>query len=135
MAEGSKVDKIVADTNIIISSIFWSGKPCRIIQKGIDQELLIYISKDIIDELRVVLKRDFGLEKQEIEDIIETILLFTHLVETKEKIDIVEDKKDNMILECAIAANVKYIVSGDSHLLNLKEFKGIKIVSADEFLR
>ena len=128
------MDKIVADTNIIVSSIFWSGKPYRTIQKGIDQKLLIFISKDIIDELRVVLKRDFGLEEQEIEDIIETVLLFTHLVETKEKIDIVEDKKDNIILECAVAAGVNYIVSGDSHLLNLKEFRGIKIISADVFL-
>ena len=104
-------------------------------QKGIDQELLIFISKEIIDELKVVLKRDFGLEDQEIEDIISAILLFAHLVETKEKIDVVKDKKDNIILECAVAADVKCIVSGDSHLLNLKEFRDIKIVSANEFLK
>ncbi len=129
------MDKIVVDTNIIVSSIFWSGKPYQIMQKGINQELLIFISKDIIDELKVVLKRDFGLEEQEIEDIVSAILLFTHLAESKEKIDAVKDKKDNIILECAVAANAGYIVSGDSHLLNLKEFRGIKIVSANEFLR
>ncbi len=130
------MDKIVADTNIIVSSIFWSGKPYRIVQKGINHELLIFISKEIINETKVVLKRDFGLEEQEIEDIIKAIPLFTHLIETNERIDIIkEDRKDNIILECAVAADVNYIVSGDRHLLNLKEFRGIKILNADNFLR
>ena len=130
------MDKIVADTNIIVSSIFWNGKPYRVVQKGINRELLIFISRDIINELKVVLKRDFGLEEQEIEDITKAISLFTHLVKTNREIDIVkEDRKDNIILECALAADANYIVSGDSHLLNLKEFRGIKVLSADEFLK
>lgn len=44
------------------------------------------------------------------------------------------DDSDNRILECALDSNASYIVSGDSHLLKLKEFKRIKIVSASEFL-
>lgn len=129
------MDRVVADTNILVSSIFWNGKPYEIIQKGINQEILVFISKDIIGELITALKRDFGLGDQELEDILDAIILFTHLVETTEKIDVIkEDCKDNIILECAVAANANFIISGDSHLLNLKEFRGIKIVSANDFL-
>lgn len=49
-------------------------------------------------------------------------------------IEITEDLEDNKILEAASEAKADYIISGDKHLLKLKEFKGIKIVKAKEFL-
>lgn len=126
---------VVVDTNILVSSIFWSGNPYKIIQKGIDQDIIIFTSNEIINELKRVLKRDFQLEEQEIQDIIDTLMLFLHLTETSEKINIIEDdEKDNIILECAVSCKAEYIVSGDSHLLNLKEFRGIKILSVKEFI-
>ncbi len=45
-----------------------------------------------------------------------------------------EDPEDDKILECAFDSGVDYIISGDSHLLDLKDFKGIEILSPDEFL-
>ncbi len=52
------------------------------------------------------------------------------------KLDVIKaDPKDNIILECAVAGNADYIVSGDKHLLDLKEFSGIKILKPAEFLR
>ena len=126
---------LVADTNILVSSIFWSGNPYKIIQKGINQDIIIFTSNDIISELKRVLKRDFHLEEQEIEDIIDSLMLFLHLTETSEKINVIkEDEKDNIILECAVSCNADYIISGDSHLLDLKQYKNIKIISARKFL-
>lgn len=126
---------IVADTNILVSSVFWSGNPYKIVQRGIEQETLIFTSRGILTELKRTLKRDFQISETEIEDIINAFVLFLHVVEPKEKIRFVkEDPKDDMILECAIAAKAEYIVSGDKHLLKLKEYKGIKILSAREFL-
>lgn len=126
---------IVVDTNILVSSIFWDGNPYQIIQRGIEQRNLIFSSNDILNELRVILKRDFNIDKIEIDDIIHAFALFIHLVKPKEKINhIKDDLRDNIILECAVAANAKCIVSGDKHLLNLKKFRGIKILSAKEFL-
>ena len=46
-----------------------------------------------------------------------------------------EDLDDNMFLDCALAGKVKYIISGDRHLLDLKLFMGTKIMAPDEFLR
>jgi uncharacterized protein len=127
--------RVVADTNILLSSVFWSGNPYKIIQKGIDQEILIFISQSILDELQRILSRDFNLEEQEIKDIIDAIMLFTHFVKPQEKINAVKaDEKDNIILECAVAAEADYIVSGDHHLKDLIEFRGIKIVTAARLL-
>ena len=126
---------IVVDTNILVSSTFWSGNPYKIVQYGIGQKIFIFTSRDILAELRRILKRDFHIAETEIEDIINAFVLFLHVVEPKEEIKFIkEDPKDNIILECALAAKAGYIVSGDKHLLKLKEYKGIKIMSAREFL-
>jgi hypothetical protein len=54
----------------------------------------------------------------------------------KEKIAIIrDDPADNKVLECAIAAGAKFIITGDKHLLKLKKFKGISIITAKEFLQ
>ena len=56
------------------------------------------------------------------------------IVEPTEKILIVkDDPKDNIFIETAVGGNVDYIVSQDNHLLKLKEFRGIKIVTPEEF--
>ncbi len=51
------------------------------------------------------------------------------------KLDVVRDKSDNKVIECALDGMADYIVTGDPDLLALKEFRNIKIVTADEFLR
>jgi len=45
-----------------------------------------------------------------------------------------DDPDDNIILECALAADVKYIITGDPHLLNLEWFEKIKIISPATFV-
>jgi len=70
---------------------------------------------------------------------------FVRLIDQRKNIEIVkpeehfavikEDPDDNIFLDCAIAGKVEYIISGDEHLLNLKKFKGIKILTPGEFLR
>jgi predicted nucleic acid-binding protein len=45
-----------------------------------------------------------------------------------------DDPDDNKFIECALECRADYIVSGDTHLLNLKEYEGIKIINAGEFL-
>jgi predicted nucleic acid-binding protein len=56
-------------------------------------------------------------------------------VEPKEKIEAVAaDPDDNAILECAVQAGAEYIISGDSHLRNMKTFRSIRILSAREFI-
>lgn len=125
----------VLDTNIFISSVFWDGDSYRIVQKALDNEIIVFISKEIINEIKRVLARDFNLTNHEIDNIIDAIALFTHLIETKEKVDIIkEDDEDNCIIECALASDARFIITQDNHLLRLKNFRNIKILNPSEFL-
>ncbi len=127
---------VVFDTNIFISAVFWEGKPYNVVKKAINQEIIVFISNYIIKEIREVLIRDFNLEKQEIDDIINAVLYFTHLIEPKESVTVIKsDPKDDKILDCALACNANFIISQDNHLLNLKSFKNINIVTPEEFIK
>jgi putative PIN family toxin of toxin-antitoxin system len=127
---------VVLDTNIFISAVFWESSPYEIVKKAISQEIIVFISDDIIEEIKEVLARDFSLEKQEIDDIIDSFVYFTHFIEPREKVEVVkEDPDDNRILECSAACGAKFIISYNKHLLKLKEFRGAKIMLPGEFLR
>ena len=57
------------------------------------------------------------------------------IVNIHESLDIIDaDPGDNKVLECAISANVEFIISGDKHLLNLKNYREIEIVTPEDFL-
>jgi hypothetical protein len=61
-------------------------------------------------------------------------LSWVSIVYPKQKIYIISDPKDNIFLECAVESKAKFIVSGDNHLLELKEYRDIKIVTAKTFI-
>ena len=125
----------VLDTNIYVSATFWSGKPYLVVQKAINQDIITFISQNIIKELRRVLARDFNIQKGDIEEVVNAVLFFTHLIKPKETVSVIkDDPDDDRILECALACKANFIVTQDKHLLKLKEFKKIKIVSAKQFL-
>ena len=132
--------KAVLDSNVWLSGIFWRGNPYKIIKLAETKKVKFFITSDILDEILDVLSRDkfsrlienLGLKTEEL---IRTILGISTLAEAKIRLKVIkEDPADNKILECAVSANVNYIVSGDRHLLELKDFKGIKIVNAKKFL-
>ena len=52
----------------------------------------------------------------------------------QERLAVIADDPDNRILECAVASQADFIISGDKYLLNLRNFQGIKIVTPAEFL-
>lgn len=127
--------KVVLDTNIFVSSIFWRGNPYKIVEKALDKKIKVYISIEIIKELEKILKRDFEVPEEYIERQINLILEYSEIVEINIKTDVVkEDTEDNKIIECAVSTNADYIITGDNHLLKLKEYKGIKILSPAKFL-
>ena len=126
----------VLDTNIYISATFWSGEPYLVVQKAVMQEIIVFVSDEIVKELRKVLARDFNIRKEYIEDIVKSVFFFTHLIGPREELSIIkEDPDDDKILECALACKADFIVTQDKHLLKLKEFRGIKVVTPTEFLR
>ena len=128
--------KVVLDTNILISALGWEGKPKRVFDQVVDGTLELIMSREQFEELSRALDYPRLQFAQEQKERFKTLILeIATIVKPQEKITIIkEDPDDNMFLECAVAGNAKYIVSGDSDLLELKEFRGIKILSPDEFL-
>ena len=126
--------RVLPDTNIIISSVFWRGNPYEVIRRGILGGYKLVISAEILDEVVDKLRNKFQFPEESIQELIDILMTYCHIVEVTSKFDVVRDKKDNKIIECAFDGKVDYIVTGDPDLLVLKNFRGIKIVKAKEFL-
>jgi len=128
--------KVVLDTNIFISALGWKGKPRQIFQKCINDELELVTSPQQISELvRVMGYPKFNFTQEEKDTFVSIILEIARLVYITEKVKVIkEDPDDDIILETASVGNVDYIVSGDPHLLRLKEFGKVKMITANEFL-
>ena len=104
-------------------------------EKAKNKKILVYISQEILEELKRVLNEDFDEPLDSVQMQIDFVMRFTKLVESSEKLQIIkEDADDNKILECAVACKADFIVTGDNHLLKLREFRKIRIVSPKEFL-
>ena len=127
--------KVTIDTNFLISATQWDYSVAhKLLKKFILSDVIIFTTQDILDETSEVLERDFEYNKNEAKNIIEKILLFTSLIEPKQKVDVIkEDPDDNKVIECAIESSSEYIITYDRHLLKLKEYKGIKIITPEEF--
>lgn len=93
-------------------------------------------SPEILDEFRRTLAKDkFSLTDDEIDETVSRISLLAMIIHPRTKVNVVKDDiEDNKFLECALDADADFIVSGDRHLLDLKVFKGIKIVNCKIFL-
>ena len=129
--------KVTVDTNFLISATQWDYSVAhKLLKKFILSNAIIFTTQDILDEIVEVLERDFEYSKNEAKNIIEKILLFAKLIETKQKMDIIkDDPDDNKVIECAIESSSDYIITYDKHLLKLKEYKRIKIVKPEEILK
>ena len=107
-----------------------------VLQSGLEGEIEIAISRAILDETLRVLRERFNWSEFDLRDAEAAIFAATFNVAPNETLDVVkDDPTDNRILECAVAANSEVILSGDSHLLKLGAFRGIRILRVAEFLR
>ncbi len=127
--------RVVIDTNVYISAIFWGGKPRQIVDMGRDGHIFIFTSLDIEKEIADKLAVKFHLAEEEISRIMSDFGTFTIPIEPTKKISFIkDDPDDDKFLECGIACQANFIVSGDSHLQRAKKFEGIKILSPSDFL-
>ncbi|MCP8307789.1 MAG: putative toxin-antitoxin system toxin component, PIN family [archaeon] len=131
--------KAVFDTNVLVSSLIRSGKPRHLWNKVIKGEVELIISREIFSEFndvarRLKLRRYVSLKHLRRFNLV--LIRIGKIVEVRTHLpQITEDPDDNMIIETALDGRADYIVSGDKHLLMLKEFKGIKIIDVEEMLK
>lgn len=129
--------KITADTNILISAIITKGNEFQLLKLARFGKIQLILSPQILKEFKEVISRPkFGFSQEQISNALKQIINISSIVMPSVKINIIkDDAEDNKILECAVSGKVDYIVSGDSHLLKLKEYKGIKIVKTADILK
>jgi putative PIN family toxin of toxin-antitoxin system len=131
--------KIVLDANIFVSAFLYGGNPDKIVKmvsRGWDT---LFITDAILAEADSVFrKRKFHLTEEEIQYHIRRIKEIGTKIKVTDSERVTDggcrDKTDNKYLECAVAAKADYVISGDIHLRELKEYRGIKIVNPAEYL-
>ena len=127
---------IILDTNVLISAFGWAGKPRQLFEQVLNKEFELIISKKQFSEIKRVLNYPkFKFTDEQKHHILDILGHVAKVVETHTELNIIkEDPTDNMFLEAAIENKVKYIITGDNHLLKIKEFQGIKILTPAKFL-
>ena len=131
--------RAVMDTNVLVSGVLWRGVPFHLLRWAEENSLIIYTSLDIMAEVyRVVHYPKFQkyIDKQltsssELFAKIESLCTVVHVEQVVS--GVCSDADDEKFLSCALAANVEVLVSGDRHLLNLKQYQFVRIVTAREF--
>lgn len=127
--------RVVLDTNILVSGIFWGGIPNKILESWVSEKFELLLSEDILKEYERVL---FKISKGKKDQLVNHWLLFiaenSLIVNVKKRFKLSIDPDDDKFIECAVAGNAKYIVSGDSHLLDLKNVMNIEILLASDFV-
>jgi uncharacterized protein len=129
--------RVVVDTNVLISAIFWTGKPKQILNKIRRQEISFLTSEALIEELKNVLTRKdrpFRLGEKEAERIVKATKDLAEIVRTSSHVAACRHEPDNRVLECAIDGKADLVITGDLHLLQLSVFRDIRIISAADFL-
>lgn len=130
--------RVVLDTNVFISGIFWEGNASsEIITLWRTGEITLVSSHAILEEFVQVL-RSFKIRMDEgmIEEWQRMIIENSIIVEPLQKLEVVKsDSSDNKFFEAAAAGNAQYIVSQDRHLLQVREYEEIDVLTPSEFLQ
>lgn len=128
--------KVILDTNIFASAIFWGGKPRKVLKICLGDPYKIMLSKEILDEYyRVInLLQEKYVPNQDVHALLDYVVRISTVVDTVKLGPITTDPKDDMFFEAAVASGCKLVISGDKHLLEKNGFKGISVKTAAKFL-
>lgn len=128
--------KVILDTNVLISGVFFSGPPYEILKAWRDGLLQIVLSPEILDEYYRVAKR--LVERFPSIDPTPLLTLITANSEIVQAPNlpsqVCEDPDDDKFLACALASNSKVIISGDKHLLKISGYREISVLSPSAFI-
>jgi putative PIN family toxin of toxin-antitoxin system len=128
--------RLVLDTNTALSGLLWDGPPCRLVEAGEAGKVELCSSVALLTELRNVLSREKFAQPLARRGVDRTAIfsyylaLVTIVAPAQVRPTILRDPADDAVLAAAIGARADLIVSGGAHLLNLKSFQGIDIVTA-----
>ena len=128
---------VVLDTNVLISGYLWNGPPSKILQLFLENKIDVIVSDKQYHELkRVINYSRIGISTERQKEFIETVLEHSVRIVPRAIVRGVQaDPSDNALLEAAFEGKAKLIVTGDKHLLRLKQFTNTPIITPSQFLK
>lgn len=127
--------RVVLDANVVVSGIFWSGPPQKILERWLEGKLTILVSEPILAEYGDVLRRMTGNQGGALFSKWNRLLTeLSEFVEPRRLAAICRDPGDHKYLEAAVGGRAQALVSGDKDLVVLKAIEGIPILTPRAFL-
>jgi len=127
--------RVVLDTNVYISALVFGGVPRKLIELVEVGAFRLVFSQSIRQETERILRQKFHWAKQRVASACQPLWELAEIVTPTGEISVAVDLDDNRILECALEAGASVLVTGDDHLLRLKQFKNIPILTPRIFLQ
>ncbi|MCU0917585.1 MAG: putative toxin-antitoxin system toxin component, PIN family [Planctomycetes bacterium] len=128
--------RIVLDTNVLMSGIFFGGPPYAILQAWRDGEVQFAVCLEILAECRgVALRLSQKYKGLDISSVLDLVAVQSRIVQaTPMPMPVCDDPKDDIFLACALAARTRILVSGDRHLLAVSGWAGIQVLRPKAFV-
>ena len=129
--------RIVLDTNVLVSAFVSGGKPEELLNLASHRRYVLLLSRESLRELTGALRYPkFTITNHEIANASQALMRTGKIIDVTSSRKIVpDDPDDNILINLALDGHADYIVTGDTHLLALERYKGIKIVGVDDMLK
>lgn len=128
--------KIVIDTNVIISALFFGGMPRKLIEHFFNGDFSAFVSPQIVQEYTETyeeIHKKYSDRGNPV--ILQKIIEKSNIIIPQKEVTICRDPDDNKFISCALEGKCLYIVSGDNDLLSLGKVEDVEIVTIAEFLK
>lgn len=126
--------RIVIDTNVMISGVFFGGFPRRVIEAVVDGRITACATREIVEEYQEIIREMIARRQGTFgENFFQPLMHRLRMIEAKTSIELCRDPDDDKFIACAIDGGCLYIVSGDRDLLELNRVEGIEIITARKF--
>lgn len=126
--------KVVVDTNVMISGVFFGGAPRMVLNAIIDEKITACATLEIVEEYQEIVEEMIARKQGHLnQTILDPLIQKLTLIEQHSNVQLCRDHDDDKFLNCAKDSDSLYIVSGDKDLLVIQDYEGIKIVTARQF--
>jgi len=128
-------ERVVFDTNILISGLLWKGKPHQCLLLARSKIIQSIYCDQMLGELTEKLRTKLNYTENHIHAVVADIRRYSERIEIMGNLQVVRgDSDDDKFIECAVFGKAEFIISSDHHLLDLGGYQNIKILSPEDCL-
>ena len=136
--------RAVIDTNVLISALFWGGRPRQVVDLAVSGRFQAITSAELLLELEDVLTGAFDVSLDKVDLILRDVLSYAEVVtpgddsqqvfrELPLEVAALRDPDDLKVIATALAARADHIVTGDADLLSLSPIQDIRVLTPAQF--